>query len=352
MRPERAARALVAGLAVGVATACAPDDETSHSRFLAFGTLVEVDVYGTDEKTAARAAADIEACFHVLHDAWHPWAEGELGRINRAIAAGEPAPIGEDLAGLLAEASRLSRDSGGLFDPTLGRLVALWGFADDEQSPVAPPAGARIRALLDAGTGPDRLRVDGRTISSTSRAIAVDLGGFAKGVAVDRAIERLRRLGVTNAIVNAGGDLRVIGRHGDRPWRIGIRHPRRPGIMAELEVDDGESVFTSGDYERHFVYRGRRYHHILDPRTGEPAANAVSVTVLGDDAARADAAATALFVAGAGAWRAVAGGLGVEHVMLVAPDGRIEMSTPMAGRLRLTRPPAGGEPRIELEAAT
>ena len=345
-------RVLAAGLAIGVAAACAPRDETSSTQFLAFGTVVQVELYAAEEGMAARAAADLEDYLHELHDAWHPWAEGELGRINRAFAEGRPAPVSDDLAGLLTEASRLSRDSGGLFDPTLGRLVALWGFADDEQTPVAPPPAGRIRALLAGGTGPDLLCIDAGSVESSSVSVAVDLGGFAKGVAVDRAIERLRALGVTDAIVNAGGDLRVLGRHGDRPWRIGIRHPRGRGIMAELEVADGESVFTSGDYERYFIHRGRRYHHILDPRTGEPAANAVSVTVLGDDGARADAAATALFVAGAGAWRDVAGRLGIEHVMLVAPDGRVELSGPMAARVRLTRPAARGQARIELEAAT
>lgn len=352
MAPERAVRVLAAGLAIGVVAACAPRDETSRMQFLAFGTVVQVELYTADDGMTARAAADLEGYFNRLHDTWHPWAEGELGRINRALAEGRPAPVSEDLAGLLTEASRLSRDSGGLFDPTLGRLVALWGFADDDQSPVSPPAAGRIRALLADGTGPHLLRIDAGSVESSSVSIALDLGGFAKGVAVDRAIERLRALGVTDAIVNAGGDLRVIGRHGERPWRIGIRHPRGRGIMAELEVADGESVFTSGDYERYFIYRGRRYHHILDPRTGEPAANAVSVTVLGDDGARADAAATALFVAGAGAWRDVAGGLGIEHVMLVAPDGHVELSGPMAARVRLTRPAGNGQARIDLEAAT
>lgn len=352
MQPDRPGFrcTLLAGAALALAGACAPRDDTSRTQFLAFGTLVEVNVYGADRATAARAAADIERYFGMLHEAWHPWSDGELGRINRAFAQGEPAPIGADLAALLAEAGSLSRVSGGLFDPTLGRLVALWGFADDEQAPSAPPDAARIRALLDAGLGPDQLRIEAGSIRSLSEAVAIDLGAFAKGVAVDRAIERLRALGVANAIVNAGGDLRVIGRHGDRSWRIGIRHPRGDGVMAELDVADGESVFTSGDYERFFAYRGRRYHHILDPRTGAPADGAVSVTVLGEDAARADAAATALFVAGAGHWREVASGLGIEHVMLITPDGHIEMSAPMASRLRLT--PAGSEARIDLGAAT
>ncbi|MGH8495721.1 MAG: FAD:protein FMN transferase [Gammaproteobacteria bacterium] len=330
-------------LAIAV-TACSPRDEVARFEFLAFGTLVDVDIYGVDRDAASRAAADIESYFHRLHRAWDPWGEGELGAINRAFARGEPARIDADLAGLLGEAAALSRTSGGLFDPTLGRLVRLWGFADDRQAPVAPPDAAQVDALLSGGLGMAQIRIDDGAIASSDRDIALDLGGFAKGVAVDRAIARLRARGVRNAIINAGGDLRVIGRHGDRPWRIGIRHPRGDGVIAELDVHDGECLFTSGDYERYFDYRGRRYHHILDPRTGEPAANAMSVTVLHRDAARADAAATALFVAGAGAWRDVAESLGISHVMLVGADGRIEMSPAMRERLHLLVPELPGEP--------
>ncbi|MBA3565007.1 MAG: FAD:protein FMN transferase [Gammaproteobacteria bacterium] len=351
MPSRRALRISVYGIptlfaCLALAAACAPREEVTRFQFLAFGTLVDIDVYGADRELAARAAADIETCFQALHRDWHPWGDGALGTINRAFARGETAPIDADLAGLLGEAASLSRASGGLFDPTLGRLVDLWGFSDDEQSPVAPPDAARIRALLDEGLGMQHLRIADGRIASSNPDIALDLGGFAKGVAVDRAVERLRALGVRNAIVNAGGDLRVIGRHGDRPWRIGIRHPRGKGVIAELEVHDGESVFTSGDYERYFDYQGRRYHHILDPRTGEPATGAISVTVLHRNAARADAAVTALFVAGSKAWRNVAAALGMTHVMLIGADGHIEMSPEMHERLRLVQPALDDRPRI------
>jgi len=164
--------------------------------------------------------------------------------------------------------------------------------------------------------------------------VKLGFGGFAKGFAVDAAITALQQQGINDAIVNIGGDLRAIGSHGERPWVIGIRHPRQAGMIASIILKDDESVFTSGDYERFFQYDGKRYPHIIDPRSGHPADQATSVTVLHTNASLADAAATALFVAGDN-WPKIAHSMGVEHVMLVRPDGGIEMSPKMTDRVKL-----------------
>ena len=319
----RAYRAFaVAGLALLVLAACGRQDageETRH-RFMAMGTLVDVTVYGVPEGEARDAARAVETLFNELHREWDPWGEGELGRANRALAAGEPAELGTDLGELLAEAMRLAHETGGLFDPGIGSLVRLWGFDRAEAVPDAPPAAADIEALL-AGAGP----------------VQFDLGGFLKGVAVDRGIEVLRAHGIEHAIVNAGGDLRAMGRRGQRAWRIGIRAARDPAeIVAALEIRDDETVFTSGDYERFFEHDGRRYHHVLDPRSGYPTEGIASVTVMHGEAGRADAAATALMVAGPEDWPEMAVALGVERVLVVLADGRIELSEHMAERVAFT----------------
>ena len=296
-----------------------PGEETRH-RFMAMGTLVDVTVYSVAEEQALDAARAVEALFNELHHEWDPWGEGELGRANRALAAGEPAELGDDLGALLAEALELSRETGGLFDPGIGALVRLWGFHRSEAVPDAPPPAAEIEAVL-AGEEP----------------VQFDLGGFLKGVAVDRGIELLRAHGIEHAIVNAGGDLRAIGRRGERPWRIGIRAARDPAeIVAAVEIRDDETVFTSGDYERFFDYGGRRYHHVLDPRSGFPTEGIASVTVMHESAGRADAAATALMVAGPGDWPELAAALGLERVMVVLEDGRIEVTEHMAERVSFT----------------
>lgn len=333
-RPLRAALWLLWLFALTL-SGCDRDPIETRHRFTAMGTLVEVTVFDHPAEPATRASLAIESLFHDLEHRWDPWEDGELGVLNSAIGTGSGATPGPELAGLIGRASELARESGGMFDPTVGGLVRLWGFTDVDAIPDRPPpAGdilhalesmAPLPTLWDARSG----RLAGRT------GVAIDLGGFAKGVAVDRAIEMLRAEGIVNAIVNAGGDLRAIGRRGDRSWRIGVRAPRGEGILAAIDVDGDESVFTSGDYERFFEYKGRRYHHILDPRTGYPTMGLISVTVVHDDAATADAACTALMVAGPKRWTAVANSLGVRLVMVVDADGRVHMSKDMAPRVRI-----------------
>jgi FAD:protein FMN transferase len=211
--PRRGARWAAVLLAALLLAACgrsADEQETRH-RFMAMGTLVDVTTWGMPRAEAEAAAAEVEALFHALHHAWDPWGDGALGRVNQALAAGEPAVLDEDLAALLAEAEALRRASGGLFDPAMGALVRLWGFASEEQQPTAPPPPAAIAAALAA------------------EVPLFDLGGFLKGVAVDRGMALLRARGAEHAIVNAGGDLRAIGRRGARPGASGSARPaRRP----------------------------------------------------------------------------------------------------------------------------
>ena len=146
------------------------------------------------------------------------------------------------------------------------------------------------------------LHIDGIHLSSTNPTVQLDFGAFGKGYGIDLAIEKLRKMGIENAIVNAGGDLRAIGSRSGTPWRIAIRRPSGAGVLGVIKTDSDESIFTSGDYERNFVWQGVRYHHIIDPRTGYPAKGVSSVTVIHTDATTADAAATALFVAGMKDW--------------------------------------------------
>jgi len=308
--------------------------EETRARFMAMGTLVEVTVYDHPLEAARQAITDVEALFRTLQIAWDPWGEGELGQLNAALKAGEAVVPPADLGALLQRAAQLDEASGGLFEPSIGGLTLLWGFSRDNLAPTAPPpAEALSRSLAAATPLPQMWRTGGRLEGGTG--MTLDLGGFAKGEAVDRAIELLRSRGIEHAIVNAGGDLRAIGRHGDRGWRIGVRNPRREGILAAIEISGDESVFTSGDYERFFMLDGRRYHHILDPRDGLPPQHTMSVTVLGVEAATADAAATALFVAGPERWPEVAAALGIDKVMLVDSAGAVHLSAAMEGRVYL-----------------
>jgi thiamine biosynthesis lipoprotein len=332
INPARLFAILLLSLA---ANACSQhNDDVFHDQFFAFGTLIDLTLYGVEPAAARQASELIEQDFGNMHGSWHAWENSDLTRLNTQLSSGATAIADHALLPLIKEANRLSQLSNGLFNPVIGELISLWGFHDNPLPIGTVPDADRIRELVAQKPSADDITIAGNRINSRNPAVRYDLGAFAKGYAIDRAIERLRKLGISNAIVNAGGDLRAIGRHGERPWRIGIRHPRQAAILASVEIDGDTSVFTSGDYERFFEVDGIRRHHIIDPRSGYPADRTASVTVIYNNAATADAAATALFVAGPDEWQAIARDMGIKLVMLVDADGIIHMNPAMQSRIQ------------------
>jgi thiamine biosynthesis lipoprotein len=312
---------------------CGNKPHAYHEQLLVFGTIVEVKLWGVEEKRARSAVSALAQDFDYMHKTWHAWHPGALARVNQLLASGESFTAAPSIMPLIERSRELSKASGGLFNPAIGKLIALWGFASDDPPSGPPPSPAAIQAILDQHPSMDDIQVEGIHMRCTNPAVKLDFGAFAKGYAVDRAIERLREMGIHDAIVNAGGDLRAIGQHGDRAWRVGIRNPRGEGVLASVEVSGDESVFTSGDYERFFEYEGKRYDHIIDPRTGQPAQGTASVTVFAQQADLADAAATALFVAGPGEWLPIARRMGVSGVLMVDSQGKIYMTPSLKSRI-------------------
>lgn len=310
---------------------CDREPVAERHAFFALGTLVEISVFAPPDNidTALRAT---ERALLAEERRWRAWGDGELAALNRQLAAGASVAFSDEIAAGVQRAREIATASGERFNPAMGRLVETWGFHDEERNDLPPPSDDTLRKLLPASTLASLVQSD-QGWHSTDPALWLDMGAFAKGLAVDVAIDTLREHGIDNAIVNAGGDLKVIGRHGERPWRIGVRNPRGDGVLAAIEARDGESVFTSGDYERFFEWQGERFHHILDPATGWPARGVTSVTVIHPDAALADAAATALFVAGRNDWTATAKALGIEHAMLVFDNGHVALTPAMESRV-------------------
>ena len=303
-------------------------------QFFAFGTLVDITIAAADTTKAAAAADAVERDFNRYHQLWHPWHPGPLTELNRALAAGTSVQPAPSLRPLLELALPLAAQSGYRFDPAIGGLVALWGFHADEPPAGPPPSAAALAKWSESRPSAADLHWQQDRLSSTNPALQLDFGAFAKGYAVDEAMATLRGLGVEHAIVNAGGDLRAMGRRGARAWRIGVRHPRAPRVLAAVEIRGDESVFTSGDYERFYEYEGQRFHHILDPHSGRPATGTRSVTVIHADAASADAAATALFVAGPKDWWEVARAMGIRYVLLMDERGVAHMNPAMGERVQ------------------
>lgn len=225
------------------------------------------------------------------------WKQGSpLATVNRAAGA-EAVVVPEDLRSVIQRGLELSRLTEGAFDLTWAALWGVWDFrASQPRIPEASVLRQRV-ALVDYR----EVELDDRagTVRLRRAGMKLGLGGIAKGHALDQVAALLRRSGVPSFMVSAGGQVLVGGRRGDRPWRVGIRHPRgaRDEYLAVLHLTD-TSASTSGDYEHYFVRDGVRYHHIIDPRTGMPARGLRSATVISRDATLADALSTALMVLG------------------------------------------------------
>jgi FAD:protein FMN transferase len=328
---------LFAGLVLCLA-GCGPSKPYQQESYV-FGTRVEILIYGAPTDKAREAAGKVLREFDRLHRAFHAWEPSELTQLNDAIAAGQrDIPVSAELAGLLAGAADVAARSDQLFDPALGRLIGLWGFQSDEFKPVLPPA-AEIAALVKANPTMADLTITGDRVSSRNRQVKLDLGGYAKGYALDRAVEILRGEGIANALVNIGGNVMALGDKGGKPWRIGIQHPRQPWPLATLDVRDGEAIGTSGDYQRFFEIDGKRYCHILDPRNGFPADHAQAVTILVTPRPGAgtlsDAASKPLFVSGPDGWRDYARRFGIDHALFVDAAGRVTVTRALHQRLQL-----------------
>ncbi|GAB1391955.1 FAD:protein FMN transferase [Rhodocyclaceae bacterium] len=303
-----------------------------------FGTRVEVLVWGAPEAQAHVAMSEVLREFDRLHRTYHAWQPSELTALNDAIAAGRSHEVSEELASLIRTAQTLSAQGDHLFDPGIGRLVALWGFHSDEFKPALPDAAA-LQQLVASRPTIAKLRLEGR-LASADFSVALDFGGYLKGVALDRAAATLKQHGITNALINIGGNVMALGSKGDVPWRVGIQHPRAAQAggapLATLELRDGEAIGTSGDYQRFFEVDGRRYSHLIDPRTGLPATGTQALTILippGADAGmRSDVLSKPLFVAGDD-WLRLAGKLGVTQVLRVDAAGKLSATAAMKARL-------------------
>jgi len=257
------------------------------------GTTATIVAAHPQPEAGRAVAAALDALQDVERRMTRFLADSEVGRIN--TAPGVARPVSASTAEVMASALALAAASDGYFEPGLGRQEALWGFYD-HQAPERLPAGWWRR---EPAWRTIRLETDDTPrVTLTDPTVRLDLGGIAKGYGVDRAVAVLREAGVEHALVNVGGDLYALGsRPGGEPWRVGVRHPRRDDrFLAVMRLRD-QAVATSGDYENFFMRAGRRYSHLLDPRTARPAPYHQSVTVTAPSVMEADALATAAFVA-------------------------------------------------------
>ncbi|HEY2928724.1 FAD:protein FMN transferase [Piscinibacter sp.] len=258
------------------------------------GTSVRVELWADDRAGGEAAIAAVMAEMHRIDRAMSPFKpDSELSRINRDAAA-KPVTVSEEMLRLLARAHRFSELSGGAFDIT----YASAGHLYDYRQRIKPSDDALAQARAAIGHRHLILDAQARSVRFARAGVRIDLGGFAKGHAVDNAAAILEQRGIRHAFVSAGGDSRVLGDRRGRPWTIGVRHPRRPGeVVAVLPLEDA-AISTSGDYERYFESDGVRCHHLIDPRTGRSPSSVHSVTILAPDGLTSEALSKSVFVMG------------------------------------------------------
>jgi len=301
--------------------------------FQAFGDSADLRLLGVERDVAEVVSGEIRRQLELMQEAWYSPRSLPLARLNAGLASGEPFVAPPSLLPLLLLSQQLADRSGGLFNPAQGSLVKLWGFDGDKSTCGPPPKPQQITRLLDAAPCMADIRIDGLEVVCANPAVRINLAGIAKGYAIDVAIEALREQGVRDAMLRIGDDQRAIGDRAGKPWRIAVRRPSGSAVYGIIEIGGDESVFTVGDYECNFLHEGRTFHYLIDPRTGYPGDRSRAVTVVHREAAIADAAARALFVAGPERWRVVAASMGVDHVLLFDKAGAVHMSPAMAKRI-------------------
>lgn len=289
------AAAAHAVLALGIVLAADPARADWFKREAAImGTAISVELWHDDTATADGAIDAVLAEMRRVDELMSTYRPASLLSIVNAEAAARPVTIPAELVDLLALALDYSRRTGGAFDITYASV----GYLYDYRARVRPADDVLANALSAVDYRHVRLDPVRRTIAFTQPGVRIDLGGIAKGHAVDRAVGILHERGIRHALVTAGGDTRLLGDRRGQPWMVGVRDPRIEGrVFLRVPLAD-EAISTSGDYERYFEADGVRYHHILEPGTGRPAGAVHSVTVIGPQAVDTDALSTSVFVLG------------------------------------------------------
>jgi thiamine biosynthesis lipoprotein len=306
------------------------------------GSQLTVMAWTVDDDGANRAFDAVFNEFDRLDQLMSVWKEGsDVVRLN-AAAGDHAVSVSRETLEAIRTARQVSEWTNGKFDVTFGALADIWKFDQDQDDTVPPLSAIAARLpLVDYR----KLVVDERagTAYLQRRGMRVHLGGIGKGLAVDRSVGILRDAGLKDFSIQAGGDLYVGGKRGDRSWRLGIADPRAPdgAVFARIELEDS-TFSTSGDYERSFMKDGVRYHHILEPTTGQPARLCRSVTIVAKKAILADGLSTGVFLLGPEQGMALIERLPDVEGVIVGADNQVTVSSGLKGKLEVVHPPSEG----------
>lgn len=318
-----------------------------HRMYKAMGTEAVFTAWTADIDQADQAFAAAYAEIRRLEDLMTDWERpgqppSDVVRIN--AAAGKPAPVtvSDETLQVIQASLDMSRRSEGAFDITYAAMRGLWKFDEDLEKRIPPAAEIeRRRQLIDYRD----VIIDAKkhTVRLKRAGMRLGLGGIAKGYAVDRCAEVLRRRGLRDFMVQAGGDLFVSGQKGDAHWMVGVRDPRGgpQAIIAKMAIQD-HAFSTAGDYERSFMLDGKRYHHIIDPKTGYPATASRGVTIFAPTAFLADALDDAVFILGPERGMVLVDSYPGCSAMIVDAANKVWVSKSLEGHLQRMAAPTEG----------
>ena len=328
-----------APLASALLSGCSQSETIPYrAQILVFGTQVDLLIFHPNQTQIDQAIAQINQDFQKFHHEWHAWEYGGiLSKINAAIAEQHPIVVADSVKAFIEKSQQLSQQSDYLFDPGIGKLIALWGFhGENWQGP--PPDQHQIEQWLANRPSIADIEFTSNQLRSRNPQVQLDFGGNAKGLALDMALVSLQNSGIKTALVSIGGDMKSLGlKPNHSSWQIAVENPSniqgRP--IAEIPLEADESLVTSGTYQRYFEWQGKRYSHLLNPNTGYPAQGFASVTVIHPDATTADSAATALLIAGPKLWQKIAKQMSINFVLAIDHNGQILQTKAMASRSKL-----------------
>lgn len=300
-----------------------------EGRFL-MDTYIEITAYGPKAQEAVREAFGEFERIYAVANIYDPGSQ--LSQVN-AAAGSRPVPVDAEILNMVERSRELADKLERSFDITIGPLAELWGIGKKDDF---VPSDAEIRQLLPL-VDYRLVQVDreAKTLFLPKAGMRLDMGGIAKGYATDRAVDRLKAQGITSALINAGGNVRVVGSRPDgKPWRIGVQHPRNPEeVIAKLALTSWDTMETSGDYQRFIIRDNVRYSHILDPRTGKQPAEVASVTMVMNNSTDGDVFSTALFVLGVEQGMVALQQFPGVEAIFVTTDGRIIPTPGLAGKI-------------------
>ncbi len=326
-------------LTSSVATA-APNKLTYSGK--AMGTFVTVWFWTDKEADAAKTAESVFKEMKRLDEEMTTWTDtSEVSKVN-AAAGVKPVAVGAETFAVIERAQDIAKKSGGVFDISVGAFKGMWKFDEDMDGSLPDPKDVKKRLAL-VGYKDIVLDKKKKTVFLKKKGMSITLGGIAKGYAVDKCVALIKKAGFNDFMLQAGGDMYISGKKGTDPWVVGIRDPRGTELFAGMPIEN-HSFSTSGDYERGFVKNGVRYHHILDPRDGQPARLSRSVTIRAKDAFTADAWSKVMFIVGRKAGMDIIKKYKLSDFEVVWVDDKneVHMTPAIEKELKIVHPPTPG----------